>query len=185
MKKHKHGFALGKFSPGHKGHKALLKKMMDQCEFGTVVIGSAQEEQTNRIPFFLKERVQMTSNLVKTYIAKGRVKVITLKDLHDSTIHNVDLHAECWSSHVLEKIKELSFNFPVNAYYTGSEEDAKWFDYEDDLAIMIIDRKIAREKHGFKSGTELREMIYNKDSSVYKYIPRDNWKIIRRIVSPV
>ena len=54
MFKYQHGFCILRCQPFHIGHDRLIKQMMEECAFGTVLIGSAQESGTekNPLPYF-------------------------------------------------------------------------------------------------------------------------------------
>jgi cytidyltransferase-like protein len=46
MKKYKLGMYLGRFQPFHNGHKAIVDKMLEECEEVVIVVGSADKMGT-------------------------------------------------------------------------------------------------------------------------------------------
>jgi nicotinamide mononucleotide adenylyltransferase len=176
MKKYKHGLMVLKGSPVHKGHKYIFKTMEKECEFLTIIFGSSQEEYTKKIPFSVNERMQMGLNcLTKLKINDSRYLISSVKDINNMG---------AWSKYILDHVKSLR-NFPVDAYYSGSDEDVYPFLNQTEIEKRIIDRDKVAKKNNFKSGSEIREMIYNCDTQCYKYVPRENWKYVRRLLRPV
>lgn len=96
MFKYKHGFCIVRCQPFHIGHDRLIKKMMEECEFGTVLIGSAQESGTekNPLPYFVRKK--MIQNVWRKNEAYNRLRIAGVKDLP-----NVP-----WNVNVLETIKK-------------------------------------------------------------------------------
>ena len=58
MFKYQHGFCIIRCQPFHIGHDRLIKKMMEECACGTVLIAAAQESGTekNPLPYFTRKK---------------------------------------------------------------------------------------------------------------------------------
>lgn len=167
--KFKHGATVGRYRPYHKGHRYLHKKMLRECERITIVIGSAQEEETYDNPFKIEEVKEMIENCFKKDL--NRIRIMSVKDINDF---------DRWSQYILNSIGEK-----VDAYYAGCPEDMEAFLKEKDISLITLNREYLSNKFGFKSGTEIREMIYSRNPDCYKYVPKCNWSYLRRIFTPI
>jgi nicotinamide-nucleotide adenylyltransferase len=170
--KYKHGLTIGRFQPFHKGHRYLIRKMLNECDKITVLIGSSQEYDTEKNPFTLEDRKEMISNVFDTDIKNGRLSVSGIEDINDM---------ERWADYTLSRFK----NDLVDIYYAGSEEDLNCFKKIKNLKLKNINRVEVSKDNNFKSGTEIRKLIYDKNIEWKKYVPKANWGLIRRIISPV
>ena len=94
--KYKHGFCILRCQPFHIGHDRLINQMMKECEFGTVLIGSAQESGTysNPLPYFTRKK--LIQNVWRKKEDYARLQIIPVKDT--TTLP--------WGFHVLETIKK-------------------------------------------------------------------------------
>lgn len=162
--KYSHGITVGRYRPYHKGHRYLHRKMLSECSRITIILGSAQEEDTFKNPFTIEEVKDMIKNCLSKY--DKRINFISVKD-----INNIDK----WSLHILKSIKD-----PVDAYYAGTKEDATPFLKEKNLTIEILNR----QENDFKSGTQIRDMMYKNNPECFKHVPRCNWHYIRRLMPP-
>ena len=59
------GLMTGRFQPFHKGHLALAKQILEECDELVIVIGSAQFNFIDKDPFTAGERVLMISAALK------------------------------------------------------------------------------------------------------------------------
>lgn len=167
--KYVHGVTVGRYRPYHNGHLFLHREMLNKCDKITILLGSSQEEDTLENPFTTEEVKEMILNCWSEEAHR-----ITISPIED--INNFEL----WSDYVLSKVAGK-----VDAYFCGSEEDASPFKQRDDLDLIIIDRFKSSESFDFKSGTEIREMIYNNNRECLKYIPKQNERFIRRMFPPI
>ena len=60
----------GRFNPPHKGHMALIKKIVKEVNLLIVAIGEADTKNTKRNPFSGSERKKM----MKTFLKEERIK---------------------------------------------------------------------------------------------------------------
>jgi nicotinamide-nucleotide adenylyltransferase len=56
---------LGRFQPFHKGHLALTKQILSECDELVIIIGSAQFNFIDKDPFSAGERVLMIHEALK------------------------------------------------------------------------------------------------------------------------
>ena len=61
----KRGLMLGRFQPFHKGHLALTKQILSECDELVIIIGSAQFNFIDKDPFSAGERVLMIHEALK------------------------------------------------------------------------------------------------------------------------
>lgn len=59
------GLMLGRFQPFHKGHLALTKQILSECDELLIIIGSAQFNFIDKDPFSAGERVLMIHEALK------------------------------------------------------------------------------------------------------------------------
>jgi nicotinamide-nucleotide adenylyltransferase len=59
------GLMLGRFQPFHKGHLALTKQILSECDELVIIIGSAQFNFIDKDPFSAGERVLMIHDALK------------------------------------------------------------------------------------------------------------------------
>jgi bifunctional NMN adenylyltransferase/nudix hydrolase len=67
---------IGRFSPLHKGHEAVIKEALKKANYVIVLVGSAFQPRDIRNPWTFEERKQM----IKSVFPGGRVIVSPLKD---------------------------------------------------------------------------------------------------------
>ena len=73
----KRGLMLGRFQPFHKGHLALTKQILSDCDELVIIIGSAQFNFIDKDPFSAGERVLMIHEALKEAgIALSRCYII-------------------------------------------------------------------------------------------------------------
>lgn len=114
--KYKLGIYLGRFQPFHNGHKAIVDKMLEECEEVLIVIGSSDKKGTLRNPFPSWERAMM----IKEVYPDSRVDCFMLPDR--ATIAN----DSSWGDYVLGELK--SFGYEPDAIYQGYEiERCTWY----------------------------------------------------------
>jgi nicotinamide-nucleotide adenylyltransferase len=159
--KYKHSFIVSRFQPFHNGHKSLVDKMLNESEYGTIVLGLAQESRTAKNPFTADERIFMIKNV---YGEPKNLNIFAINDIPDDSK---------WYDYVISNVIEKSKNFgKPEAFYCGGTEEGDWFN-KGQLKIEILDRTTQNEQLKI-SGTEIRDMIKKGDSSWKKFIPEQN-----------
>lgn len=129
MKKYKLGMYLGRFQPFHNGHKAIVDRMLEECEEVVIVIGSAQEKGTVKNPFPAWERANMIASVYKD----KPVSIVCMPDR--LTIGN----DSSWGDYVMEYLGSRGY-FP-DAIYQGIEaERCTWWNNYPSIAIEDVSR---------------------------------------------
>lgn len=103
---------IGRFQPFHKGHKAIVDltvKMMKPGDTFTIIIGSADQQETERNPLSASQRKEMLSIELKGY-------PITILTINDSP-YNYDL----WIEHLCAKM--LGFKSATHDDFLEKQED--------------------------------------------------------------
>ena len=119
MKKYKLGMYLGRFQPFHNGHKAIVDRMLEECQRVVIVIGSADKRGTVQNPFPSCERASM----IKSIYPGSQVDIVCIPDR--PTISSDD----SWGRYVMENLANYGF-FP-DAIYQGfeTERSSWWLNY--------------------------------------------------------
>jgi nicotinamide-nucleotide adenylyltransferase len=132
---------IGRFQPFHKGHLAMVKKILETNDEVVIGIGSAQYSHTGENPFTAGERFEM---IKRSLDAEG------IHDYHIVPIPDTHVHS-VWVSHV----KSLVPSFDV--VVTNSELVVRLF-REHGLKVLSPPL-VSREKY---SGTEVRRRMQKR-----------------------
>ncbi len=168
MFKYQHGFCIIRCQPFHIGHDRLIKKMMEECAYGTVVIGSAQESGTekNPLPYFVRKK--MIQNVWRNNEAYARLRIVGIKD-----INNIP-----WNIHVLETIKKEQSDKPKpDIIYVGDESEYLFF--KNDVPNVGICSRTT-QNFPFLSGNMVRDMIALKDIRYKEFVHPENIELIEK-----
>jgi nicotinamide-nucleotide adenylyltransferase len=158
----KTGLVIMRAQPLHFGHIRLIEEALDKCEHVFIVLGSTQEQGTDKNPFSFGDR----KNMIKRYFTKsGEWPRITVHGL-------VDIFSLRWPSYVLENLEE-SYNPEITDLFGGSQYDCDWFKDFPKIRKHIVDRTAA--DYPFISATMLREMLTYRDPKWMNFIPECNW----------
>lgn len=173
--KYNYGLYIGRFQPFHKGHKAIVDRMLEECDKVIIAIGSAQEELTKKNPFRYDQRRNM---IQKVYPAMWD-RIIIL-GINDRAVKSDD---SSWGEYVFECIQKAIDRRP-DAIYQGSEtKHHNWFDTLG-VPVINIDRGILEV-----SGTKVRNAILNDHVLAYKcYMPsmlHDEYETMRMVIKYV
>jgi nicotinamide-nucleotide adenylyltransferase len=153
--------------PFHIGHQKLVDRMLKECEKVTIILGSIQEQGTQRNPLNYTTRKKMIQNIYRLKPEYERLKVVGLFDINNP--------AE-WGEYVLDFIEESFSNLPKpDVYYAGSIYDAHWFKDCFD-SIELEDR--TDPNFPFVTGTMVRDMIKFGDNRWKNFIHPQNYQII-------
>ncbi|MFV0627529.1 MAG: hypothetical protein ACK5N8_09330 [Alphaproteobacteria bacterium] len=165
--KYKHGLSIMRVQPFHIGHNRMIEMMLKDCEMVTIVLGSIQEQGTERNPLNYTTRKKMIQNIYRNSPDYPRLKIIGLFDINNP--------AE-WAEYVMDFMVE---SFPdlakPDVYYAGSKYDAHWFRQAFEK-IELIDR--TSQDFPFVTGTMVRDMIKFGDVRWKNFINPENHKII-------
>ena len=128
------GLIVGRFQTFHKGHQSLVETGLKLCDRVLILVGSAQENGTERNPFNIATRIEIIKNI---YGDNDRVSIYGLSDL----THENDISTE-WGRYLLINVDRYIFKAPELMIYGNDEARSQWFDPEDikDTAEFIIPR---------------------------------------------
>ena len=168
MFKYQHGFCIIRCQPFHIGHDRLIKKMMEECAFGTILIGSAQESGTEKNPLPYFTRKKMIQNVWRKHPAYERLRIVALKDINHVL----------WNVHVLETIKKEQSDKPKqDIIYVGDEGEYSVF-ANDVPNVGICSR--TTQSFPFLSGNMVRDMINLKDIRYKNFVHQENLDLIQK-----
>lgn len=117
---------IGRFSPFHNGHEAVLRHALQTSTVTLVLIGSAGEAPTTKNPFSFEFRKQLIWDWYPTVKGRGKLRIVALPD----TPYNDQL----WARDVQVEVEaaknafvdELGLNPTI--YLTGAKRDAtSWY----------------------------------------------------------
>lgn len=131
-------FFIGRFQPFHRGHLAMVKRILETSEELIVGIGSAQYSHTGENPFTGGERYEM----IKRSLDAEDIHDYHIVPIPDTHVHSV------WVSHVTSLVPRF------DVVYTNSELVVRLF-REHGLKVLspsLVDRERL-------SGTTVRERI--------------------------
>lgn len=167
--KYKHGIAVMRCQPFHKGHEFVIDTILEECEYATVLLGSIQEHGTSRNPFNFSVRKKMLQNVFRNSTDYPRLKIMGIKDI----VNDVD-----WVEHVLNIVNSTT-EFPYNpdAYFCGTDYDGSWFK-NSELNVRNLNRN--NPEIPFVSGTMLREMFDYNDMRWKKLIDKSNHQTVEK-----
>lgn len=168
---YQHGLAIMRAQPLHIGHERIISTMLGQCAKATVILGSIQEQGTERNPFSYSVRKKMILNSFSAELP--RLKVMGLFDINNPVE---------WSNFVLDFMRE---NMPEwgtpDVYFAGSQYDAQWFKscFE---RIECIDR--TDQSFPYVSGSMVRDMMTIGDKRWRNFINPVNHRFIEDYLNP-
>lgn len=164
--KYQHGFCIIRCQPFHIGHNRLIKKMMEQCAWGTVLIGSAQESGTekNPLPYFVRKK--MVQNVWRKSEAYDRLWIAGVKD--SITIP--------WNKLVLDTLQKEQADKPMpEVMYVGNEAEYSLF--ADDVPHVEVCSRTTQD-FPFLSGNMVRDMIMLHDERWKSLVHPENIDLI-------
>ena len=148
------GLFIGRFQPFHRGHESIIRKMLEECEQVIIVIGSAQESDTELNPFRYEYRRLMIQKVFPDYY--NRIIILGIADRAKPS------DDESWGEYLLNTIYKNIGMMPDVIYQGGENKHTHWFD-SFDISIVNIDRELLKV-----SATEIRKAILEENFDFYK-----------------
>ena len=143
-----HGLAVMRAQPLHIAHEKVIRSMLEKCSYATVILGSIQEQGTDRNPFSYTQRKQMIKNVFPDETEAKKLRVIGLFDINNPTE---------WGNFVLDFMHEAFPELPrPDVYFAGSAYDMQWFKNLFDN-FELIDR--TNYSFPYVSGSMVRDMM--------------------------
>lgn len=157
----KHGVYLGRFQPIHLGHKYIIDKALELCDRVTIVIGSAQEHNTERNPFDCSLRKTLIASMYENEIKNGQIKII---GLNDRTSYSDD---SSWGEYLMDHVYKHTNSIPDVIIGGYEKVRNNWFDKNSLYSQVIISRDIVMVQ-----ATDIRNALID-DEDEYFYDATD------------
>jgi len=136
------GIMLGRFQPFHKGHLALTKQILSECDELLIIIGSAQFNFIDKDPFSAGERVLMIHEALKeTGVDLSRCYIIPVAN---------DENNARWLAYIRSMVP------PFDVIYSGNDF-VKYLARSQDSSIVIEDPMFAEINE--YNGTNIRRLM--------------------------
>ena len=136
------GLMLGRFQPFHKGHLALTKQILSECDELLIIIGSAQFNFIDKDPFSAGERVLMIHEALKEAgVELSRCYIIPVAN---------DENNARWLAYIRSMVP------PFDVLYSGNDF-VKYLARSQDSSIVIEDPMFAEINE--YNGTNIRRLM--------------------------
>ena len=136
------GLMLGRFQPFHRGHLALTKQILSECDELLIIIGSAQFNFIDKDPFSAGERVLMIHEALKE-------AGVDLSRCYIIPIANDENNAR-WLAYIRSMVP------PFDVLYSGNDF-VKYLARSQDSSIVIEDPMFAEINE--YNGTNIRRLM--------------------------
>lgn len=162
------GLLCGRFQTFHIGHEALVETALKLCDRVLILVGSAQEQGTERNPFNISTRLDM---LREIYGDRGDIMLYGLPDMTDEN----DICPE-WGRYLLDNVDRYIYKVPELMIYGNDEARSRWFAPDDirDVTEVIVNRgripisaTMVREAMVFDRRREWMQMVNPRLHKMY------------------
>ena len=136
------GLMLGRFQPFHKGHLALTKQILSECDELLIIIGSAQFNFIDKDPFSAGERMLMIHEALKE-------AGVDLSRCYIIPVANDENNAR-WLAYIRSMVP------PFDVLYSGNDF-VKYLARSQDSSIVIEDPMFAEINE--YNGTNIRRLM--------------------------
>ena len=136
------GLMLGRFQPFHRGHLALTKQILSECDELLILIGSAQFNFIDKDPFSAGERVLMIHEALKE-------AGVDLSRCYIIPVANDENNAR-WLAYIRSMVP------PFDVLYSGNDF-VKYLARSQDSSIVIEDPMFAEINE--YNGTNIRRLM--------------------------
>lgn len=162
---------IGRFSPFHNGHAAVLKRAMQTYKTVLVLVGSSGQARTTKNPFTFDERANMIRNFVLDTMtdSKGHLPAaLRIKPIYDHPYND-----QAWIRGVQDAVDQAKDEFSdiiglnPTVYLTGADRDRSTW-YLNSFGNLFKPDFVTADDHDLVlSATQVREILF---SSMY---PKD------------
>ena len=136
------GLMLGRFQPFHRGHLALTKQILSECDELLIIIGSAQFNFIDKDPFSAGERMLMIHEALKEAgVELSRCYIIPVAN---------DENNARWLAYIRSMVP------PFDVLYSGNDF-VKYLARSQDSSIVIEDPMFAEINE--YNGTNIRRLM--------------------------
>lgn len=156
------GLVHGRFQPFHNGHKFLVDKMLKECNYGVILIGSVGKKDKKN-PFSLEERKEMIN---KIYGKNKKLFVGANIDLDSPYSKNAQ-----WDVVLSSCVLSLVGHLPTKIY-SGKDYSVPW----ERVKVKINKFK----RYNDISGTDIKKLIYEENfERVKSLVPKEVFKMMK------
>ncbi|MBQ7202510.1 MAG: adenylyltransferase/cytidyltransferase family protein [Eubacterium sp.] len=163
------GLLVGRFQTLHKGHEDMIDTACVLCDRVVIMVGSAQEENTNKNPF----SYEMRKEILHTAFG-DKIEVYPMVDIGVGNVAK-------WGEYVIKCVVDSCGEMP-DLLVSGKEE--RRIDWFDGVNIKISELYIPKTID--ISATQMREFFINDDFESFKeYTNANLWDMydkMRKIV---
>ena len=165
------GLAIMRAQPPHIGHIKLINRMFKECKNAVIILGSVQEQGTERNPYSYIQRKEMLQKIFAGKPEAKRLKILGMFDINNPTQ---------WGAFVMDFLQEACPGEPLpEVYYAGSEYDAQWF--RDIFANIQIENRVDYD-FPYVSGSMVRDMIKIGDKRWHDFVPEEIHQMIEDLI---
>lgn len=161
---------IGRFSPFHNGHAAVLKRALNTSKAVLVLIGSAGQARTTKNPFSYDERANMIRSYVECHTEPGADINLKIKPLHDHPYSD-----QSWIREVQEAVEQVKnelvdvIGLNPTVYLTGSNRDSStnYLNFFGDLFLRDLVSVNSSEHDGTPidlNATKIRNIMFQEPS---------------------
>ena len=155
-KVYKLGLIVGRFQVYHLGHEDMIRRSLAICDRTLILIGSAQEANTQKNPFSYEFRKLILETVFKDEIASGK---LIIRALNDIGVGN----NSSWGRYVLKEVAKVIDVVPEILVSGKESRRVSWFDEEDiKIAELYIPKAID------VSSTMMRRAMIENDFAFWK-----------------
>lgn len=157
---------IGRFSPFHSGHAAVLKRALQTSKAVLVLVGSSGRARDTKNPFTFDERANMIRNYVIDSFGMERYS-ISIKPIHDHLYNN-----QAWIREVQDAVDQVKSDMvdviginPI-VYLTGADRDKSTW-YLHAFGNFFVQDLVSEEDHDLDlSATRVRELLFNVNADI-------------------
>ena len=161
MKKIKCGLFHGRFQHLHLGHQRIIDKMMSECDYPVLLVGSAQEKRTEKNPFNVQERLEIITTIYGPP-HNNRLRIGFYPDLNIGVCQESPNYQN-WGNRTIGFCKWFAGMLP-DVIYGGPDAEISIFqECTQQFEYRILDRN-----DDAPSGTKVRQCL--RDGN------KDDWK---------
>ena len=168
---------IGRISPLHLGHVAVLEKALKTSKAVLILIGSANQARTTKDPFTFSEREGMVRNYIE-HISNSKTP-ISIKPLHDHPYNT-----QAWIRDVQQAVDEACNEFAdiiglnPSLYLTGADKDSTTY-YLHTFGDMFKLDLLTEYDYNFElSATKVRDSVFGRGIIMQKFIPETTEKFL-------
>ena len=162
---------IGRFSPFHNGHAAVIRRALQNSKSVLILIGSSGQARTTKNPFTFAERRQMIMDWFDA--EKLDWTKLIVEPLHDHMYNDA-----AWIAEVQQLVYDASWRFhkagriPASpkVYLTGANRDRSTW-YLSAFGDLFTQDLVNADDHDFSlSATSIRQRLFASTAPGYSFV---------------